>query len=87
MSVEASTQRKRDLAAAMDHYQQLTGVGTPRPELLALQQRRLVQTAREAATHSPLYRELYAGLELSDDLDVRTLPVVSKAMLMERFDE
>jgi phenylacetate-CoA ligase len=87
MSVEATTQRKRDLAAAMDHYRQLTGVGTPRPELLALQQRRLVQTAREAAAHSPLYRELYAGLELSEDLDVRTLPVVSKAMLMERFDE
>ncbi len=87
MSVERTTRRQRDLAAAMRHYQQLTGVGTPRSELLALQQRRLLETAREAAAHSPFYRELYAGLELSDDLDVGTLPVVSKAMLMERFDE
>jgi len=87
MSVETTTRRKRDLAAAMHHYQQLTGVGTPRPELLVLQQRRLVETAREAAAHSPVYRKLYTGLELSDDLDVRALPVVSKAMLMERFDE
>lgn len=87
MSVEATTRRKRDLAAAMRHYGRLTAVGTPRPELLALQQRSLVQTAREAAANSPLYRELYADVELSDDLDVRTLPVVSKAMLMERFDE
>ncbi len=71
----------------MRHYRQLTSVGTPREELLALQQRRLVVAARHAVAASPVYRELYAGIELADDLDVRALPVVSKAMLMERFEE
>lgn len=79
--------RLGDLAGAMRHYRRLTSVGTPRAELLALQQRRLVQTARHAAAASPIYRELYAGIELAEDLDVRALPVVTKAMLMERFDE
>jgi len=79
--------RLGDLAGAMRHYRRLTSVGTPREELLALQQRRLVQTARHAAGASPIYRELYAGIELAEDLEVRALPVVTKAMLMERFDE
>ncbi len=79
--------RVGDYAGAMRHNRRLTSVGTPREELLALQQRRLVAIARHAAVASPLYRELYAGIELADDLDVRALPVVSKAMLMERFDE
>jgi len=79
--------RLGDCAGAMRRYRHLTSAGTPREELLALQQRRLVATARHAAAASPLYRELYAGIELADDLDVRALPVVTKAMLMERFDE
>jgi putative adenylate-forming enzyme len=79
--------RLGDLAGAMRHYRRLTSVGTPREELLALQRRRLVQTARHAAAASPIYRELYAGIELAEDLDVGALPVVTKAMLMERFDE
>jgi len=76
-----------DSAGAVRHYRRLTSVGTPREELLALQRRRLVQTARHAAAASPLYRELYAGIELADDLDLHELPVVTKAMLMERFEE
>jgi phenylacetate-coenzyme A ligase PaaK-like adenylate-forming protein len=79
--------RLGDLAGAVRHYRRLTSADTPREELLALQQRSLVATARHAAAASPLYRELYAGIELADDLDVRALPVVSKDMLMERFDE
>jgi phenylacetate-CoA ligase len=79
--------RAGDLAGAMRHYRRLTSVSTPRAELLALQQRRLVTAARHAAAASPIYRELYAGIELAEDLDVRALPVVTKAMLMERFNE
>jgi phenylacetate-coenzyme A ligase PaaK-like adenylate-forming protein len=77
--------RLGDLAGAMRHYRRLTSVGTRREELLALQRRRLVQTARHAAAASPIYRELYAGIELAEDLDVRALPVVTKAMLIERL--
>jgi phenylacetate-CoA ligase len=87
MSGGSVVRRLGDAAGAMHHYRHLTSAGTPREELLALQQRRLVATARHAAAASPLYRELYAGIELAEDLDVRALPVVTKAMLMERFDE
>ena len=79
--------RLGDLVGAMRHYQRLSSVGTPREELLALQRRCLVQTARHAAAVSPFYRELYAGIEFAEDLEVRALPVVTKAMLMDRFDE
>ena len=87
MSGGSVIRRLGDLAGAMRYSRQLTSAGTPREKLLALQRRRLVQTARHAAAASPLYRELYAGIELAEDLDVRALPVVTKAMLMERFDE
>ena len=87
MSGRSVFRRLGDCAGAMRHYRHLTSVGTPREELLALQQRRLVATARHAAAASPFYRELYAGIELADDLDVRALPVVTKAMLMEHFEE
>jgi phenylacetate-CoA ligase len=79
--------RLGDYRGAVRHYRGLTSAGRTREELLALQQRRLVATARHAAASSPFYRELYAGIELADDLDVRALPVVSKAMLMDRFEE
>ena len=71
----------------MRAYRQRTGVRSTREDLLALQRRRLVGTARHAATTSPLYRELYAEIELSNDLELRKLPVVTKQMLMGRFDE
>ena len=76
-----------DFSAAMRHRRRLASAGTTREQLLSLQRRRLVETARHAAAASPLYRELYGGIDLAEDLDVRALPVVTKAMLMERFGE
>jgi phenylacetate-coenzyme A ligase PaaK-like adenylate-forming protein len=87
MSGGSVVRRLEDAAGAMHHYRRLTSVGTPREKLLALQQRRVVATTRHAAATSPLYRELYRGIELAEDLDVRALPVVTKAMLMDRFEE
>jgi phenylacetate-CoA ligase len=87
MNVSATRRRLGDLAGAMRHNRRLAGVGCSREELLALQRGRLLETARHAAAASPLYRELYADVELSDDLDPRALPVVTKAMLMDCFDE
>jgi phenylacetate-CoA ligase len=87
MSEGSVIRRLGDLAGAMRSYRRLTSVGTPREDLLALQRRRLLQTTRHAAAASPIYRELYAGIELAEDLDVRALPRVTKAMLMERFEE
>jgi len=76
-----------DFSAAMRHHRRLASAGTTRAEMLSLQRRRLVETARHAAAASPLYRELYADVELAEDIELRDLPVVTKAMLMERFGE
>ncbi|MGA2471479.1 MAG: hypothetical protein ABSG64_12425 [Solirubrobacteraceae bacterium] len=87
MSARAFAGRVGDLAGAMRAYRQRPGVRSTREDLLALQRRRLVQTARHAAAASVLYHELYGEIELSNDLELRKLPVVTKEMLMGRFDE
>lgn len=50
------------------------------------QRRRFTEQVEFARAHSPFYRDLYGGLPASIE-DVRSLPVTSKRMLMERFDE
>jgi phenylacetate-coenzyme A ligase PaaK-like adenylate-forming protein len=58
------------------------------PERLRIhQRRRLLAIIRHAAAHSPFYRERFAGIELSDDLDLAALPRLDKAMTQEHFDE
>lgn len=55
--------------------------------LRAYQRERLLEIVRYAATHSPYYRERFAGIELSDDLDLAALPRLDKATMLEHFDE
>ncbi len=55
--------------------------------LRAHQRDRLLAIIRYAATHSPYYREHFAGVELSDDLDLGALPRLDKATMLEHFDE
>ncbi|MGE0418077.1 MAG: phenylacetate--CoA ligase family protein [Acetobacteraceae bacterium] len=57
-----------------------------RAELLAHQRVALLGMIRYAATHTRFYRNLYRDIDLSDDLNVDLLPVVSKRQLMESFD-
>lgn len=58
------------------------------PERLRAHQRqRLLAIVRHAAAHSPYYRERFAGIELSDDLDLRALPRLDKPTMLENFDE
>ncbi len=56
-------------------------------QLRTHQRRRLLAIVRYAATHSPYYRERFAGIELSDDLDLRALPTLDKRTMLESFDE
>ena len=58
-----------------------------RDQLERHQQSRLVSIVRHAAAHSPYYREQFAGIELTEDLDVTVLPTLDKATMLERFDE
>lgn len=51
------------------------------------QQRQFTDLVRFANEHSPFYRRLYAGIEVSGVLHPRDLPPVDKAMIMDHFDE
>lgn len=55
-----------------------------RDELLARQARALRELRSFAVANSPVYRDLHRGLH---DAPLDALPIVTKAMLMERFDE
>jgi phenylacetate-CoA ligase len=58
--------------------------GWTREEVLAYQARRLAELRAYAIARSPFYRNLHRGLERAPLAD---LPVVTKATLMERFDD
>jgi len=53
----------------------------------AYQRERLLAMVRHAAANSPYYRERFAGIELSDDLDLTALPTLDKATMLEHFDD
>jgi putative adenylate-forming enzyme len=61
--------------------------GWSRAQLADFQRERLLALVRDAATHSPFYRESLAGIELSDDLDPTVLPTLDKATMVDRFDD
>lgn len=55
-----------------------------RAELEAHQARELAKLRRFAMARSPFYREFHRGLE---DRELATLPILTKATMMERFDD
>jgi len=76
-----------DVARALRVGRRLEGHEGWDPEQLgAHQRRRLLAIVRHAAAHSPYYRERFAGIELSDDLDLTALPPLDKATMLEHFD-
>jgi hypothetical protein len=58
--------------------------GWTRDEVLAYQSQRLAELRAYATAHSPFYQELHRGLE---GAPLSSLPVVTKATLMEHFDD
>ena len=56
-------------------------------QLRAHQRARLTELVRHARSHSPFYRELYRDVDDDDEIALERLPVVTKAAMMERFDE
>jgi putative adenylate-forming enzyme len=56
-------------------------------QLRAHQRRRLLAIVRHAAAGSPYYRERFAGIELSDDLEPAALPRLDKETMIEHFDD
>ena len=55
--------------------------------LRAHQRERLLAIVRHAAAGSPYYRERFAGIELSNDLDLCALPTLDKPTMLENFDD
>ena len=58
--------------------------GWTRDEVLTYQARRLADLRAHATANSPFYRDLHRGLE---GAPLSALPVVTKASLMDRFDD
>jgi putative adenylate-forming enzyme len=52
-----------------------------------LQDERLGSLVRHAATHAPVYRDLYRGVDMNDPIVLESLPPTAKEHLMERFDD
>jgi phenylacetate-coenzyme A ligase PaaK-like adenylate-forming protein len=74
--------RARALASSSEGNERLA------PDALRdLQRARLTAIVRHAAERSPLYRDLYRGLDLSGVIEPAALPTVQKRDLMERFDD
>ena len=77
-----------DLLRALRAGRELIAHDDWSPQRLAdHQQAALRAIVHHAATRSPFYRELYAGLDLDGPIDLETLPTIDKATLMERFDD
>jgi hypothetical protein len=58
-----------------------------REELLAHQRERLRALLRHAAANSPYYREALGAAAGDPDVDLASLPTLSKEALVERFDD
>lgn len=54
-------------------------------QIYQLQTERLNKLVNYARENSPLYRDIYSGLEENPSLE--TLPVTNKALLSEKFDD
>ncbi len=57
-----------------------------RDQLARHQKRELARLVRYAITHSRFYRELYDGLTLGEEVDLQSLPIINKRLVMENFD-
>lgn len=55
--------------------------------LRAHQRERLLEIVQYAAANSPYYRERFAGIDLSADLDLHALPTLDKPTMLENFDD
>ena len=57
-----------------------------RARIEARQQAMLTRLVRHAAAHSPFYRELYGGIDISGKVALHDLPPIDKPMVMANFD-
>jgi phenylacetate-CoA ligase len=88
MTFEYRRKRLQDVAAAVKSRKaSKEREGWAPVQLRAFQQQRLDAIVRHAIEHSRFHRERYAGRVGAGPVDVAALPPVTKAELMERFDD
>lgn len=77
-----------DLAMALRVEQSLLRRGAwTRKRICQFQQQRLEQLVEHAVRHSPFYRDHYRHTKIAKPLDLSALPIVTKQMVMENFDQ
>lgn len=80
--------RMTDLARVLGRFLALRRHDRWSPERLqAHQRRRLLDTVARAVSHSRFYRELYGDIRIDEALDLRSLPVIGKREVVDRFDD
>ncbi len=78
----------RDLAGALRLHHKFKSFEEGSVEALkAYQEERMREVVRHAATHSPHYGKLCAGVDLSGDFALSDLPITDKRQMMENFDD
>jgi phenylacetate-coenzyme A ligase PaaK-like adenylate-forming protein len=88
MNVGYQLKNLRDVARAMSMRSALLERERwPRERLETFQRARLAALVEYASEHSPFYRELYGGRVDGRDVRLEDLPSVTKASMMERFDD
>ena len=88
MSGHAGASRVSDTVRALKLSRELVSRDHwTRPQLRAHQSARLTELVRHARSHSPFYRELYAGIDTDGPVELERLPTIDKTALMENFDE
>ncbi|HEY4727700.1 MAG TPA: hypothetical protein VIJ32_05785 [Actinomycetes bacterium] len=88
MTTTDQARRFADIAGALRSARELIAHDRwTAEELAAHQRRRLERLVRHATASSRFYRERYAGLDPGDPVELRRLPAIDKATVMERFDD
>jgi phenylacetate-CoA ligase len=88
MTTARTATRVADMVAALRRSKELDSHdGWSVARLREHQETRLADLVRHAVAHSPLYRELYAGIDTAEVVDIERLPSIDKTLLMERFDD
>ena len=88
MTTTDQAKRFADIAGALRSARELIAHDRwTAEELAAHQRRRLERLVRHATASSRFYRERYAGLDPGDPVELRRLPAIDKATVMQRFDD
>ena len=88
MDLAYKGKRLADVARALRLAKQLEKQERwPRERLEEHRQRALDALVRHAAAHSPFYRERLSGVPGDGPVELRSLPTLDKATMMDRFDD